>query len=275
MKTLAQLLDEVELPSLRGPEAGPTASTTDVDQLHDMLLHELGADLPAGHLHLWGGPDGAGKTAFVLSLLHGAASLGKRVLYATYDMPASTLARRLLAMVARVPVDALPEGNNPTALSPEAIARLHRARAALRELPFAFMEARGFGVDAIADRVMRLSQRLDVCAIDYVQGIVRPRNQNLAGALQDLSAFATRLHLAVLCTVRAGVDGNGDDLHRVEAFSKATSDRIGWLDAAVEQASDHAREARVVHNRFGACPSVPLQLDQATGALRHPDEFGA
>src|SRR5881392_2034739 len=95
MRSLRELLDAVSLPPAEAGElvdyALPGASL-------------LGADLPAGHVHLWSGPPGAGKTAFLLGLLHDAARHGRPVVFATYDLPASTLALRLLAMASGVPM---------------------------------------------------------------------------------------------------------------------------------------------------------------------------
>ena len=80
MQHLADLLAPLPLPALRdagGSDAAASepGATALEDRLasavgHAELLHELGADLPAGHLHVWGGPSGAGKTAFLLALAY-------------------------------------------------------------------------------------------------------------------------------------------------------------------------------------------------------------
>src|SRR5688572_24419799 len=53
MQHLGDLLAALPLPAAGTAVTPPSAETA--------LVHDLGADLPAGHLHVWGGPSGAGK----------------------------------------------------------------------------------------------------------------------------------------------------------------------------------------------------------------------
>jgi hypothetical protein len=259
MRTLAQLLDRIPLAA--GPEAPPPTPEAGAD-----LLRDLGAGLPQGHMQLWGGPEGSGKSAFLLALLHGAALRGRGAYYATYDLPAPTLAARLLAMVAGVPVEALPDpGTAPSAgrLDADGLARARGARTRLAKLPFVFEEARGFGVTSLEDRLVRLPFRPGVCAVDYVQAVVRPAGQDLGGGVRALAALAAHHHLAILAAVRPVASEPGHELAAVEELARhATPDRVGWLEPA---AQGGAREGRLLANRHGGLSRVPLAVDPASG----------
>ena len=245
MRTLRQLLDR--LPLGEGDVAPPQRPDAGTE-----LLEGLATGLPQGHLHLWGGPAGAGKCAFLLSLLHAAARRGRGVCYATYDLPAETLASRLLALVAELPAEDLPDpgGTFESArLDAEGLARARGARRHLASLPFVIEEARGYGVTSLEDRLVRLPFRPAVCAVDYVQAVIRPSGQDLGGGVRDLARLATRHHVAVLGAFRAMESAPAAERAAVEALAREVSpDRVGWL----QPLDGGRREARLIANRHGS-----------------------
>lgn len=249
MRHLADLLAPLPLPAV---DAAARAASCD-----DRLLSGLGAGLPAGHLHVWGGPVGAGKTGFLLGLLQGAASHGRRVLYASYDLPPETLALRLLAMRSGVDARALAQGT----LASEQAAAAALGRHALESAPFHILAARGLTVASLEDRLVRMPFRAEVLAVDYLQAVVREPGSDAGCALRDLAALATRLHVAVVCALRADVAGAGatDSLAGLESV-----DRVGWIAPADEPGS---RRAEILRNRYGARDAVPLMLDPTNGGL--------
>lgn len=239
------------------------------------LIHDLGADLPAGHLHVWGGPSGAGKTAFLLNLLYGAAGQGRRVVYATYDLAPETLALRLLAMAAGVHVDALPDpSGSPSSgsLTDEEAACAIAARAALAQLPFSILAARGFSTRSLWDRIVRMPYRAEVMAVDYLQGVVREPGTDPGVALRALSDLADHLHVAVICAVRAADDARESRSAPTAPPSfvgegVSCTDRVGWISPAADAGSgEHCAE--VLSNRHGERSAVHLHLDRASGGLR-------
>ncbi len=279
MEHLAKLLAPIPLPEALPKSGGlPTA-------VEGALVHDLGADLPAGHLHVWGGPPGAGKTSFLLSLLYEAALGGRRAVYATYDLPASTLALRLLAMLADVQTDALPEAGRPLdadgpALTREEARRASAVRAGLEPLPFWILESRGFSAASLGDRLVRMPYRPDVVVVDYLQAVIREPGTELGTALRELSDMAARLHLAVLCVFRSDPGrhdepcdaGTATDVGRREPVDASVAgasladvaDRVGWIAPAE---GSGARRAQILANRYGDRPSMPLRIDDATGRL--------
>ncbi len=252
MEHLAKLLAPIPLPD---PPSGVDASALP-PAIDGAVVHDLGADLPAGHLHVWGGPPGAGKTSFLLSLLYGAALGGRRAVYATYDLPASTLALRLLAMLADVQTEALPEDSRGSSRmgAPPAVAsavasaegpvltreqarRASTLRAALEPLPFWLLESRGFSAGSLGDRLVRMPYRPDVVVVDYLQAVIREPGSELGTALKDLSDMAARLHLAVLCVFRSD-PGERDtdavvDTSKRDASKSDASKRVEHSDAVL------------------------------------------
>lgn len=301
MQHLADLLATIPLPADENEGSSLTRLPQDGIGLGGIgpdcaggLVHDLGADLPAGHLHVWGGPSGAGKTSFLLSLLHAAASSGRRVAYATYDLAPESLALRMLAMASNVELDALPDpGSTPAVaeaqskltptltptLTPAEACRARAARAALSRLPFSFLPARGFSVESISDRLVRMPFRAEVLAVDYLQGVIRQPGTDLGVALRSLSDMASHLHVAVVCAVRpqeAPLEGvhpmRTDAASRGELATSEIPDRVGWIQPRADGAR---RKAEVVRNRHGDSLAVRLDLDQATGGLGRAPSDGA
>lgn len=270
MKQLGDLLAGIPLPAApaeaMSPEAGEVPPLGGCD--HE-LVNVLAGGLPAGHLHVWGGPSGAGKTSFLLCLLHGAARHGRRVAYATYDLPASTLATRLLAMASGLPATALTGSQGPAPGVAPDLAPAGAARAGLSHLPFWFLEARGLGVASLEDRLVRMPFRADVLAVDYLQAVVREPGTDLGKALRDLSSLASRLHVGVVCALRAeaGAERPAGPETVASTIREAggRADRVGWIAPAT---TSGMRRAEILENRYGERPTLPLRFDPTTGLLR-------
>ena len=286
MQHLADLLATIPLPPLEEDEgtsltrlpSGPWSLGCESE-----LIHDLGADLPAGHLHVWGGPSGAGKTSFLLALLHGSASRGRRVAYATYDLAPESLALRMLAMAAQIDLSALPDpGGAPETclLSPAEVRRAHAARAALSRLPFFFLAARGFSVESIHDRLVRMPFRAEVLALDYHQGVIRGPDKDMGVALRGLSDLAAHLHVAVICAVRSLAQGlqsedalSGTEVSATEFSDSCLADsglascrvpdRVGWIAPALSEA---ASEGGALPDEPAAPTQGPASTSKATGA---------
>ncbi|MDA1195114.1 MAG: AAA family ATPase [Planctomycetota bacterium] len=212
MLHLADLLASIPLPE---PTAQAVPVRAGCGRSDAAVVHELGGDLPAGHLHVWGGPPGAGKTSFLLCLLQDAAVRGRRVVYATYELAPERLALRVLASTAGVDARALPDpGGDPATctLDDAELARVHAVRDRLTALPFDILPARGFTAHSLRDRLVRMPFRAEVLAVDYLQAVVRAPNEDMGAALRELSDMAAYLHVAVVCAVRApDTEGGGVD----------------------------------------------------------------
>ncbi len=226
-------------------------------------VHALGAALPQGHLHVWSGAPGAGKTAFLLGLLREAARHGRPTLLATYDLPASALALRLLAMEAGVSLVELDRGR--LVGSDAQSAALARAR--LSELPMEILEARGLSTASLEDRLVRSPLRIDVLGVDYVEAVVRaphagipPGGDGVPATLHELSELAKRRWLSVVATVRTPPRGTLTPAGEATAgtLDAQHADRVGWIAPRDEHG---AAEASLLTNRHGQLTSCRLRLD--------------
>lgn len=246
MQHIGDLLAGLPLPADVPGDPGIALEASD-------LLHDLGGDLPAGHLHLWGGPTGAGKTGFLLSLLLGACLRGRRGVYVTYHLPATSLAVRLLGMAAALDTAALVSGHLDETQTKRAVAALR----CLRSLPLFVLEARGLTVSSIEDRLVRMPFRVEVVGVDYLQAVVREPDAEVGSTVRALSALASRLHLALVAALQAADDGLPE--------ASRLADRAGWIAPA---GGSGVRRAEVICNRYGQRHAVPLRVDASTGALR-------
>lgn len=243
MRSLKDLLEPLVLPA---PDLRPSGAYA------FPAAQVLGAPLPQGHLHVWSGPPGAGKTAFLLGLLLGEARRGRHVVLASYDLSAAALALRLLAMESGVPLHDL-EGAE---LSSAEAADVARARARIEGLPFYLLEARGLTVASLEDRCVRAPCRVDVLGVDYAEAVVRPSSQPVAGAFRDLSSLAQQRWIAVVAIARSS------PLERGAPDEILTADRVGWI---APDTATGTSAAAVIVNRHGAKPSCRLRLDPESG----------
>lgn len=242
MQSVRELLQRLDLPEVSARAAADYRLPA---------AHVLGADLPQGHLHVWGGPPGAGKTAFLLGLLREAARHGRPTLLATYDLAASALALRLLAMEAGIALADLDGGTLGAADAQAAAA----ARARLSSCPLYVLEARGLSTNSLEDRLVRSPVRFDVLGVDYVEAVVRPsgsRGDGVPATLHELSELAKRRWLAVVATARPSAAAMPASAQASEA------DRVGWIAPADERG---ATEASLLSNRHGGLASCRLRLD--------------
>ena len=254
MQSVRELLEGLDLPAI---SARPAA------EYRLPSVHALGAALPQGHLHVWSGEPGAGKTAFLLGLLREAARHGRPTLLATYDLPAATLALRLLAMEAGVSLADL-DGGHLVGNEAQAAAL---ARARLSALPFHLLEARGLSAASLEDRLVRSPVRIDVLGVDYVEAVVRPAHghgDGVPATLHELSELAKRRWLSVVATVRTAPRGM---VAPASAFDVRDADRVGWIAPRDESG---AAEASLLSNRHGGLTSCRLRLDAPSARWVQP-----
>jgi hypothetical protein len=164
-------------------------------------------------------------------------------------------------MAAAVPAERLIDGR----LEPADAARAARVRGCLERLPFDFLESRGLGVASLEDRVVRMPFRPEVLALDFLEAVVRPPGVDLSQALREITAFATRLHIAVVGALRSEAAAR-PDAPALDGM-RSQADRVGWIASS---APGSERTAEVLRNRYAdvLARAVPLTVDAVTGMLR-------
>lgn len=196
-----------------------------------LLDSYLGGGLHAGELTLLGGPQGLGKTTFVLQVLRNVVAAGGSGLYFSFEHDPPTILQRLLAIESaqlagseglslRRIRDAL-GGAGPASALAERFHDLPGGRqsvAALGEYGERLQLHRSSGattsVDVIADCVKRVAKHdLPVVVIDYLQKVAVPggpptedeRVTLVAEALKDLALTAGVPVVAVVAADKQGL----------------------------------------------------------------------
>ena len=72
-------------------------------------------------------------------------------------------------------------------LAEEDALRAAHCRIRLSRLPFSILEARGFSVSSLEDRLVRMPYRAEVLAVDYLQAVIRKD-----GTVSDLTVLSSR-----------------------------------------------------------------------------------
>lgn len=106
MQVLSEVLQEADGKLQVGVNAAARVWPTGFDQLDTYLS----GGLRSGELTLLGGPQGLGKTTFVLQVIRNVATAGEAAVYFSYEHDASTVLERLIAIEAAeiAGIDAVP-----------------------------------------------------------------------------------------------------------------------------------------------------------------------
>jgi replicative DNA helicase len=191
----------------------------------------LDGGLRDGELALLGGPQGLGKTAFVLQLARYAAMIDESALVLSYEHDAETLLERLIAIEAGdvLGVDGLPSkrvrealaGGGPAATLEERLANSFGAAEAVsalrgygNRLLLHRSSGGGTGLAQIRDTVaaaLERSGRRPLLIIDYLQKIHGPErlseDERTAEIVAGLKDLALEFRLPVLAVAAADPSG--------------------------------------------------------------------
>lgn len=210
-----------------------TAGATVVPTGFALLDKYLGGGLRSGELTLLGGPQGLGKTTFVLQLLRHVARAGGGGLYFSFEHDPATVLERLIASEAGdvAGLDAVPlrrvrealeatdgrTGDLTTRLS--AIPGGTEAVAAFREYSSRLLVYRANGsttdLRAISSAAQTAKERLDITplvVVDYLQKVPVPdgsdvEEERVTVVVEGLKDLALELEVPVLAIVAAEKEG--------------------------------------------------------------------
>ena len=165
--------------------------------LHD-LDDKLGGLRP-GQLIIVAGRPGMGKTALSLQVAHHIAASGTPALVLSMEMPATELAAREVARVAKLSVADMMRGK----IRDEDWAALTHGLSTVKDLPMLVDEQGGLSfVEAAAKiRLARRKHGIGLAVLDYLQlmrGDGDNRNQELEGITRGLKALSKELGIPII-----------------------------------------------------------------------------
>ncbi len=235
------------------PDGIPTGFPS-VDEL-------LGGGLRRGDLIVIGGDTGAGKSALALAIALRVSGSGRSTLFLTAEMEAERVLERALAIEGRARIDDLRRGT----LDEGSRANVGAAAVRLRDNALRIERSPAPGTaDGIAELVGE-ARDLQLVVVDPLQALsagARPRDEELAAAVQRLKTVAMDQHVAIVLTAhlpaisrdRQDARPQLDDFGTLGAVRQEADVVLGLFREEMYQAGngvDGATELIVLKNRNG------------------------
>ena len=235
------------------PDGIPTGFPS-VDEL-------LGGGLRRGDLVVIGGDTGSGKSALALAIALRVSGSGRSALFLTAEMETERVLERALAIEGRARIDDLRRGT----LDEGSRASVGAAAVRLRDHALRIERSPAPGTaEGIAELVAE-SRDLQLVVIDPLQALsagARPRDEELAAAVQRLKTVAMDQHVAVVLTAhlpaisreRQDARPQLDDFGTLGAVRQGADVVLGLFREEMYQAGngvEGATELIVLKNRNG------------------------
>jgi replicative DNA helicase len=235
------------------PDGIPTGFPS-VDEL-------LGGGLRRGDLIVIGGDTSAGKSALALAMALRVSESGRGTIFLTAEMEAERVLERALAIEGRARIDDLRRGT----LDEGARANVGAAAVRLRDNALRIERSPAPGsVEIIAERVGE-AHDVQLAIVDSLQALAvgaRPRDEELARAVQGLKTLAMDRHIAVILTAHLSAMARDrkdprpqlDDFGTLGAVRQHADVVLGLFREEMYQASngvDGATELIILKNRNG------------------------
>lgn len=285
---LATIVDGVETQAAIHPadrKAAPALSTGFVS------LDEVVGGMYPGDLVLLAARPSMGKSALALNIAEHAARNGHRVGVFSLEMPKDSVAQRMLAGAAGVPLGIVRNG----VTSKRDLDRIRAASVDLRALPMHIDDASGITVGELVARASRLQALygdVKMIVVDYLQLLTadhrsQSREQDVAAISSRLKSWAKNSGIPVLCLcqLNRGCEERKDkkpilsDL-RESGSLEQDADQV-WLVFRPAQywpdAPEHKGKAEVlvVKNRNGSLGEVHMgYIGDQTKFIDAPDNYG-
>jgi replicative DNA helicase len=233
--------------------------------------------LVPGRVTILGARPAVGKSQMALQVARNAALQGHRTIYLSLEMAAESLADRMMAAQARVPVDHIKQ---PDRLTAGEWSRLDQAQATLRGIPLEILATGNLSVADIATlvrRSTRLGDPVRLLVLDYIQLVAGRRTENRQVEVAEISRGIKKLAMdhgvAVLAVAQVNrasetfadkrptlamlkesgaLEADADQvllLHRDDIYAPE-SDRAGMLDIIIAKARDGATGTVTVTHLF-------------------------
>ncbi len=225
-------------------------------------------DLRPGRVVLLGAPPGVGKTTLTLQMVSGALAKQPelRVVVGNVEMSAASLVEKLLARLARVPLDAIMDRT----LTPEQRQRIEAAaveHAAVLER-IAFLDP-PFTLSHLAAAMVGFGARL--CVADYAQRFTtgddddRAKLDRLMGGVRTLAAAGAGVVLVSSVARQKNAVGASTYSGLSLAAFRGSAELEFGADSAylLHKSKEGVAALECVKNRFGSQQDIALRFDGA------------
>jgi replicative DNA helicase len=235
------------------PDGIPTGFPS-VDEL-------LGGGLRRGDLVVIGGDTGAGKSALALAIALRVSASGRSTLFLTAEMEAERVLERALAIEGRARIDDLRGGT----LDEGSRASVGAAAVRLRDNALRIERSPAAGTADVLAELLGATRDLQLVVVDPLQALTggaRPRDEELAAAVQRLKTVAMDQHIALILTAHLPAMARDrqdprpqlDDFGTLGAIRQHADVVLGLFREEMYQAGngvDGATELIVLKNRNG------------------------
>jgi len=203
------------------PDGIPTGFPS-VDEL-------LGGGLRRGDLIVVGGDTGAGKSALALAIALRVSAAGRSTLFLTAEMETERVLERALAIEGRARIDDLRRGT----LDEGSRANVGAAAVRLRDNALRIERSPAPGTAEVIAELVSQTRDLQLVVVDPLQALsagARPRDEELAAAVQRLKTVAMDQHVAIILTAHLPA------ISRERQDARPQLDDFGTLGAVRQQA---------------------------------------
>ncbi len=220
---------------------------------------------------------GGGKTAWMVNSCVAGARAGHKAGYATLEMPAAKIVRRM--------VQSICGWSHRPGLSGKLQAEYDRAKQAVRDLDIPIYDPSGrAGGDRTVEGLvawavdLKSTRGLDCLYVDYVQKLSSSarrfdnRTRELDHVADELEWLAKRAGVAIVQGSQLTADPTGKGLGRAKDSIRFEDNAALVLQPKRDKEGDGAR-VTVTKNRHGEEPSLPLKWNRMH--VRYEDEGGA
>lgn len=173
--------------------------TKNVNTGFDVLDREVNGLYPT-KVYVVGGSPGAGKTTFILNLIHNILENDKKVLFASLEMAYKEVAQRMISMMSGVPASVI-MGYNYRTQNKEQEEKINQARDKFKKYPLLFTGRGGVSVAELEDKV-KYHGDIDVVFIDYLQFLNHAEGttgyEKVSRSSRDLKLMARKLDIPIV-----------------------------------------------------------------------------
>ena len=237
------------------------------------FLDEYSGGIPRGALTVLAGPQGSGKTSFLLQLCLTLAFSGTPTVFFALEKGQEYIARLVGAQLTGVSYRRIANSE----LTPEEKERVKKAYAVVKRIPFyvfdpAKLDAKAFGIRRLSAYVRDYAtgeQKVVLFAIDHLQ-LLGSDARELGSVVEILTRLVNEENVAII--LASQVSGEGKKMYTYGSRKPLQlADLAAFLEIPKDDKSREVRDYRLFHivkNRYGRVGFVRLDFDGESQTFR-------